>query len=503
MILRISLAFLLASPLLAAASPWEDHFDFDKIPMPEGVDPQIGGLDFFADGRLAAVFHRGEAMIYDPATRQWSLFANGLQEPLGVVTEPDGSLVVMQRAELTRLRDTDGDGRADAYDTLSDDFGMTGNYHEFAFGPARGPDGHFYIALNVASNGAAIRPEIRGEFSEIGQLNREQLTEGPGWRGNAGKAGRMYSRVPWRGWVLRVAPDGSRTEPWASGFRSPDGIGFDDRDRLLVTDNQGDWRPTSPLYAVKKDAFHGHPASLVWTPGWDGRDPLKIPVPELADLHRPPAGFFPQGELANSPTQPVPAPKGSVPDAIVGQTIIGEMNQPTLVRVLDDTVGGSYQSGLVHFLDQSPLGNGNHRLAFAPDGSLYVGKTALSWAGNKGITRVKWNGKPIPLVTSVKALPTGFEIGFSEPIDLANVRGISLKRHTYHYHAAYGSPKVGEEAIPLNRADRTTPATLVIDCGPLKPGHLHLIDLSALKTETGKNLLGAKIWYHAVKVPTS
>ena len=51
MILRISFAFLLASPLLAAASPWEDHFYYEKIPMPEGVDPQIGGLDFFADGR--------------------------------------------------------------------------------------------------------------------------------------------------------------------------------------------------------------------------------------------------------------------------------------------------------------------------------------------------------------------------------------------------------------------------------------------------------------------
>jgi hypothetical protein len=491
----------LTGSLVAAPSPWEEYFEFEKIPMPQGVDPQIGGLDFLTDGRLAAVFHRGEAMIFDPKSKEWSLFANGLQEPLGVVAEEDGSLVVMQRAELTRLRDVDGDGRADRYETLSADFGLTGNYHEFAFGPARGADGHYYIALNVASNGASMRREIRGEFSEIGELNREQMTEGQDWGKSAGKAGRMYSRVPWRGWVLRVAPDGSKTEPWASGFRSPDGIGFDAKGRLLITDNQGDWRPTSPLYSVKQGGFHGHPASLVWEAGWDGRDPLRIPVTELAKRHHLPAGFFPQGELANSPTQPIVAAEGSVPESIVGQTLIGEMNQPTLVRVLDDEVGGVHQTGLVHFLDRSPLGNGNHRLAYGPDGSLYVGKTALSWAGNNGITRVKWKGTAMPLVASIKALPNGFEIGFSEPMDGASLGGVVIKRHTYHYHAGYGSPKVGEEAVKVNGAELREPTRLVVDCGPLKEGFLHLVDLSAVKTAGGKGLLGGKVWYHVVKAP--
>ena len=42
----------------------------------------------------------------------------------------------MQRPELTRVKDTDGDGTADEYETVFDGFGMSGNYHEFAFGPA-------------------------------------------------------------------------------------------------------------------------------------------------------------------------------------------------------------------------------------------------------------------------------------------------------------------------------------------------------------------------------
>ncbi len=488
----------LCQPLTA---DWKDYFDFEKIETPPGIDDQVGGLDFLSDGRLAAVFHRGEAMIFDPGTGGWSLFANGLQEPLGVVAEEDGSLVVMQRAELTRLRDTDGDGRADRYETLSDNFGMTGNYHEFAFGPARGPDGHYYVALNLASNGAAIRSEIRGEFSPIGSLTREEMTEPKDWNALKNKAGRMYSRVPYRGWILRISPDGKKTEPYASGFRSPEGIGFDAAGRLLVTDNEGDWRPTSPLYSVKKDGFHGNPASLVWREGWDGRDPLEVPVKELAALHHQPAGYFAQGELANSPTQPIVVPAGALPENLAGHTILGEMNQPTLVRVLDDEVDGVHQVGLVPFLDQSPLGNGNHRLAFGPDGSLYVGKTALSWAGSRGITRVKWKGENFPVVDRIKALPNGFALRFSEPVDPATLSGIELKRHTYHYHSTYGSSKVDEETVDAEAGLLPDGVTLTLECGLLREGFLHRIDLSSVRTRNGGKLLGERVWYHVIKAP--
>jgi glucose/arabinose dehydrogenase len=498
----LALALASAALLSPASADWKEYFDFEKIDTPPGIDDQVGGIDFLPDGRLAAVFHRGEAMILDPGTGKWSLFANGLQEPLGVIADADGSLVVMQRAELTRLSDTNGDGRADHYQTLCDGFGMTGNYHEFAFGPARGPDGHFYFALGLASNGAAIRPEIRGPFSEIGRLTRDEMTEPDKWNALKGRAGRMYSRVPYRGWVIRVAPDGSSAEPYASGFRSPDGIGFDAQGRLLVTDNQGDWRATSPLYSVKKGGFHGNPASLVWEKDWDGRDPNLIPAAELATMHHQPAGYFAQGELANSPTQPIASPPGSLPETLVGQTIIGEMNQPTLIRVLDDEVEGIHQVALLPFLDKSPLGNGNHRLAFAPDGSLYVGKTALSWAGSRGLVRVKWNGTPFPALERINALPSGFALRFTQAIDPATVSGIKIQSHTYRYHSGYGSPKVDEKELPLRTTNLQSDGfTLTLDCGTLEEGFLHLIDLSTVRTREGKSLLGDRAWYHVVKKP--
>ena len=488
--------------LCTVASAWTDYFSFDAIPNPTGIDPQVGAMDTMPDGRIAVAFHRGEVMLYNPTDQSWSLFASGLQEPLGMLAEKDGSILVMQRAELTRLKDTDGDGSADEYETVFDDFGMSGNYHEFAYGPAKDAEGNLYIVLGIASNGAPMAKEIRGEFSEIGDVDRVGMSDPEMWGKNRGKAGRMYSRVKWRGWVLKLSPDGKKMEPYASGLRSPNGIGFDAAGRLLITDNQGDWRPTSPLYDIKKDGFYGHPASLVWKKDWDGRIPLKVPVPELSKMQQPAAGYFAQGELANSPTWPVILPEGAVPKGIAGQTLIGEMNQPTMIRVLDDEVDGVFQTGLVKMFDKSPLGIGSNRTAFGKDGSIYVGKTQLSWAGGKGITRIKWNGKPYAQLEKIKALPKGFELTFSQPIDPASLNKLAVKSHTYAYHQAYGAPKADEQELTINSSAISPDGLkLTLDMGHLKENYLHLIDMSGLLTKTGSVIYGDKVWYQVVKAP--
>ena len=116
----------------------EDYpYQVETIETPEGLVAETGGLDFLPDGRLVAVFRRGEVMIYDPETKQWDVFATGLHDPLGVAALGNDELLVGQRPEVTRVKDTDGDGRADLYETVSDAFGMSGNYAEFTHGPIR------------------------------------------------------------------------------------------------------------------------------------------------------------------------------------------------------------------------------------------------------------------------------------------------------------------------------------------------------------------------------
>ncbi|MDB4321679.1 hypothetical protein OAF32_01365, partial [Akkermansiaceae bacterium] len=258
----LSVLSTLAFPLLATAAK-HPAFKVDIIPLGVGKDPQVGGLTVLSDGTIAAVFHEGELRLYDPAKKTWSVFASGLHEPLGIVAEDDTTFVVMQRPELTRISDTDGDGVADLYETICDDFGMSGNYHEFAFGPVRDAKGDYFVSLNVASNGAPIRKEIRGEWLDLG-LSREGFNvSSQEWKdGVKKKAGRMYSRVPYRGWVVKIDGKTGEMTPWASGLRSPNGLGFDANGKLFVSDNQGDWLGTSKLHHIQKGKFHGHPASL-------------------------------------------------------------------------------------------------------------------------------------------------------------------------------------------------------------------------------------------------
>src|SRR5579863_2153168 len=275
-------------------------YEVGNVQLPPGVDPEIGGLNAMPNGDLVATFHHGEVAFYTPARRQWRIFAEGLHEPLGVLPEPDGSLLVMQRPELTRLRDSRGTGVADRYETVWDGFGMTGNYHEFAFGPVRGPNGKLYVALNLASNGAPVREEIRGRWIDIG-LPRRTFYQGP-WESHADAAGRMYSRVPYRGWVVEIDEATGAATPFACGFRSPDGIGFDPAGHLIVNDNQGDWRGTNELHYVVRDGFYGHPASLVWRKDWDGSDPLKVPIARLDAMRTLPAIEIPYETYSMSAT---------------------------------------------------------------------------------------------------------------------------------------------------------------------------------------------------------
>lgn len=500
--IRVIRGFLRCLSYFAAGAAAAATFTIEKMPNPPGVDPQVGGVDVLPDGKVAVVFHRGEAKVFDPAVKAWSPFAEGLQEPLGVLVESPSSWLVMQRAELTRLKDTDGDGKADDYETVFDDFGLTGNYHEFAFGPAKGPDGSLYIALNVASNGAGVREEIRGKWSEVGDLDFKQMIHDSQWGKRAPKAGRMYSRVPWRGWVLKLSPDGKTMTPFASGFRSPDGIGVDADGNVLVTDNQGDWRGTSPLHVVKPGGFHGHPASLVWQDGWNQGDPRKLPLAKLDAMRVKESGRFPQGELANSPTQPVVFPQTWGPYA--GQVLIGEMNQKRMVRFLPDDVNGFRQGSLIPIFDGTDLGNGNHRIAIAKDGTLWVGKTHLSWAGAEGLVKVTPAGLDgVCIVTGMKLEKTSeghaFRISFNRP--MSSVDSIRLDRFSYRYHEDYGSPKIDEATVEITKREMMGDGREWRLTATPKAGAIHRFDLSGLKSTDGKSLEGKSLYYQASELP--
>ncbi|GAB3940383.1 hypothetical protein GCM10028805_02050 [Spirosoma harenae] len=475
-------ASLLLSSLLLTSFPVDtisDYYEIETIATPTGLVAETGGIAFLPDGRMVACFHRGEVMLYNPKTKIWKLFAEGLHDPLGVIAISNRELLIVQRPELTRLTDTNGDGRADKYETVTDQYGMTGNYHEFAFGPVRDSKGNLYISLNTASNGAGIRDEVRGEFDALG------------------RQGRMYSCVPYRGWVMQLTPDG-KLKPYASGFRSPDGMGFDAKGRLFVTDNQGDWLGTSKLYHVEEGNFYGHPTSLVWRPGFPNIDPLTLPVNKLDSMRTVESVAFPHELMAHSPTQIVLDNTGGKFGPFAGQLFVGDMDFTHLLRILPDEVDGQIQGACVPFFEKAgskgiPLQIGNHRLAFAPDGSLYLGQTDHGWLGHRGIQRIRYKGG-VPLdIMEMKLTPTGFALTFTQPVDEATALALTnyhFRRYYYEYHRAYGSPQMDVQEVPVLSAQLSANRkTVTLTLADLKPNRVYELTLGNLQASNGQKKL--------------
>jgi len=150
---------------LSAAEPGYERFDIisaatatdsrDKNWKPgKGLVLEVSGMCWIGPDRLGVAIRKGEVWIIDgvlgndPNAIKYQLFASGLQEPLGLLPDGDGYLVV-RRTEMTRLRDTNGDGVADEYLTAAragmSQVPITG----YAFGPERDGAGNLWVTLNL------------------------------------------------------------------------------------------------------------------------------------------------------------------------------------------------------------------------------------------------------------------------------------------------------------------------------------------------------------------
>jgi glucose/arabinose dehydrogenase len=149
---------------------------------------------------------------------------------------------------------------------------------------------------------------------------------------------------------MKLTPSGHLL-PYAMGFRSPNGLGFDLNGNLLVTDNQGDWKGTSTLYHVQEGKFYGHPASLIWKKGWKGGSPY-IPVAQLDSMRTRASVLFPHGIMADSPTQPLCDNTNGKFGPFAGQIFVGEMNSGRILRVMLENVGGDLQGACIVFINR-------------------------------------------------------------------------------------------------------------------------------------------------------
>ncbi len=465
------LSITLASPLfLAMPTPQEEEFyHLETIAVPAEITLEVGGMGFMSDGRLMVCTRFGE--VWSLRNGAWTQFAAGLDEPMGVCPTGPNQIVVSQRPELTRLTDTDGDGKADLFETFADDWNYSGHAYEWTFGPVRDRAGNFFGTL-----ACWFFPSMHYDKPPYS-----------GWEipPPAGYAPRPDTS--WRGWCFQVTPAGEFI-PWATGLRSPNGLGFNPEGDLFVADNQGEYLGACELHHITRGAFHGHPNGLFWDPSVRG-DPFSIPMEKLLERRKLPAIYFPYGVMGQSASQPLWDNTGGKFGPFAGQMFIGDQTKSTVMRVALEKVAGEYQGACFPF--RTGLQCGVNRIEFGPEGSLWIGETDRGWGsvGTKrdGLQRLVWRGSAPLEIAAMSLTPVGFDLRFTKEIDRAsgeNPLNYDFRRYHYHYHRTYGSPQVDVQPVAAKSAklseDRKTVSLVLGELLPEKIYELHLGDVRGL-----------------------
>lgn len=470
----------------AQDSPTEaDYYPITRFEIPEGVVLEASAFQMMPDGRLAVASRRGEIwMVSDPFAAKvtagnFQRWAHGLHEILGL-TERDGWLYITQRPDVSRLRDTDNDGRADEFEVVNAGWEISGDYHEYAFGSKFDSRGDIWVVLCLT-----------GSFN---------------------------SNVKYRGWCVRVTADG-KLIPTCSGIRSPGGIGSNHLGDMFYTDNQGPWNGTCELKHLIPGKFMGHPGGFRW---YDEAESVLGPRPEeptsgsrfMTEAKRipeyePPCILFPYNKMGKSAGGVACDLSGGKFGPFQNQLFVTDQSFSTVMRCCMEKVQGHWQGACIPFLEG--FGSGSLSLEMTADGSMFVGGTNRGW-GSRGrlpfaVERVNWTGK-IPFeVHEMRVQPDGFELTFTQPVDRASVERIEsyeMKTYTYIYQSSYGSPEVDQTEPTITRAiagEDGRSVRLIVD--GLQEGHVHELHSRGVRSQNGLPLLHPEAYYTLNYFPQS
>lgn len=442
----------------------DEYVLIEHFSIPADVRLMVTGMDWLPNGNLAICTWPGEIYIVEGAqgaaeSARYRRFASGLNEPLGVCVVDDGMYVV-QKSELTRIRDTDGDGEADLFESICNDWGYSGNYHAFAFGPVRKSADEWFVFL-------------------CGQRGR--------WE------------IPYVGWAIHVDANGN-IEPFCHGLRAPNGVGTY-RGDLFMTENQGNWIGACKLNHLQRKRFYGFPSG---TPA---------PKSEYANppQFEPPAVWFPR-KLSPSTSGFDTIPAGFGP--FEGQMLVGDFQNAVVLRVALEKVNGSWQGAVWPFA--RGFYSGVNRLTFGSDGRAYVGGLKnRAWAATApkefSLDRVSFRGKMPFEVLQVRATTKGFQLQFTERVDAAGASAPDnyfVAQFGYRYHSAYGSPEFDHDGNENSMTEIEVSSATVGEDGRtvdlvlegLRPGYVTMFRLGDIVSgaDSGETPLWHDTFYYTL-----
>ncbi|BDS06725.1 hypothetical protein NT6N_17650 [Oceaniferula spumae] len=464
------------------AAEEEKYYPIVNIPVPTGLPLRTGSFDILPDGRLAVGTRRGDIYFVDgvfesPPAPKYHLFATGQDEIFGLSWK-DGAMTATQFGEVTRIQDTDGDGVADRYDTLSNNWGYAEG-HEFAFGSKHDPDGNVWVVL--------------------------------------GLSGSYKSHNLFRGWAVKVTPDGKMI-PVCSGLRSPAGVAPNKEGVMFTIESQGPWNGACSLKHLKQGGFLGHPASYNWypfvpsmeTPAVTPNSPSRMQVEKkrVKELV-PPVVRFPYIKMGRSISGFRLDTTGGKFGPFENQFFLGDYTLSIILRATTEKINGVWQGACYPF--REGLATGIMNVEFSPKGQLVAGgfTTNRQWPvrGTEpyALQRIDWSGIVPFEIKEINIKKNGFLVNFTKPVDpavAAKPEVYTVKTYTHIYSEGYGSPEVDHTTPTVTKAvpsDDGMSVMLYLD--QITEGHIHDFDLAPMKSKEGGELLHTKAYYTVNEIP--
>jgi hypothetical protein len=361
---------------------------------------RTGGFDFFPDGRRAAVCTvMGDMWIVDGLGGEfgevtWKRIATGMYEPMGVRIVDD-QIYVTCRDQITRLHDLNGDGEVDYYEAFSNDNQTSEHFHEFAQCLETDDAGNFYYVKAAGHDHAA--------------------------------------RFPHHGALLKVSPDGQRTEVLATGFRAPNGLwASPDGAFWLTTDQEGHWTPENRINWIEQDQYHGYVLAY-----HDVEQPEDDFIPPLAWVHK---------KYDNSPSEAffIESKRWGLLDGKMAHLSYGKGK---VFHVMYETASNGLKQGGVSELPIKQMPTGLQRCRFNPrDGQMYL-LGLFVWCSDQtqpgGFYRVTYTGEPLYMPLALNVAKDGVVIRFTEdlnPTSGGDPGNYSVEMWKYWRRREYGSP---------------------------------------------------------------
>jgi hypothetical protein len=365
----------------------------------------------------------------------------------------EGAIYVTDQNRVIKFTESGGSWNQETFlDVPSGD-----GYFEYSFGPVAPGDGYFYIGNSNHTD------------PPVGYMIKQN--------------------VPDRGTIIRVPEQGGDYEVYAKGIRMPNGMGLGPDNSIVITENQGVWRPASVVNHIQKDRHYGYTHSVA---EWDA---LMDWTPSTIQL--------PYKTITSSPTQLVKLDAGPFKDHLIfGDWPMAGLYRAHLDPIIDDKGQPTFQGSCFYLTN----GNSQSALRLVEDpgkNEFYVAN--MSNYGYGSFQKLTYNPEASFFeMLAIRARNGGLEIEFTQPVGTgAETAGnYSLEDWGYDYSVykkdtrLYYYPDIDPSPLGVTKVQLSNDRTrvfLAVD-GMTARRVVH-VTLGNISSQSGSALVYKDGWY--------